>query len=250
MFRQWLALPGVDRNRAPSPSLKTMLHGGEPCPIPLKEAMVEWFGDVLVEYYGFTEGGITVVGADEWRDRPGSVGKPIANLTVRILDDAGNEVGPNTEGTVYFQPTGDARYFSYQGEDSKTENAHQGHSFTVGDIGYLDADGYLYLCGRVADVVITAGVNVYPAEIEQALSDVGGIADLCAVGVADDERGEVIKLYVALLANADEDLTLADIESTAAERLAPYKRPRSVEVIPEIPRDQTGKLLRRLVRDR
>jgi long-chain acyl-CoA synthetase len=227
-----------------------MLHGGEPCPLPLKEAMADWFGEVLVEYYGFTEGGITVVGADEWRDRPGSVGKPIANLTIHILDDAGNDVGPHTEGTVYFQPTGESRYFSYQGDDNKTDNAHEGDSFTVGDIGYLDEDGYLYLCGRVADVVITAGVNVYPAEIEQALCDVPGVADLCAVGVADEERGEVIKLYVALLPDAVRDETLDRIDTAATDRLAPYKRPRSVEVIEEIPRDETGKLLRRLLRDR
>ncbi len=249
MFRQWLALDGIDRSSSPAPTLRTLLHGGEPCPIPLKEAMVDWFGDVLVEYYGFTEGGMTVVGTADWRKRRGTVGKPIANLTVRILDDAGNDLPANNEGTVYFQPAGETRYFSYQGDDNKTDEAHHGESFTVGDIGYLDDDGYLYLCGRVADVVITAGVNVYPAEIEQALCDVPGIADLCAVGVPDDERGEVITLFVALLPDANEVATLAAIETAAAGRLAPYKCPRSVTVIEAIPRDQTGKLLRRLLRD-
>jgi long-chain acyl-CoA synthetase len=250
MFRQWIALADVDRSSTPAPSLRTMLHGGEPCALPVKEAMADWFGDVLVEYYGFTEGGITVLGADEWRDHPGSVGKPIANLTVRILDDTGADVAPNTEGTVYFHPTGDTRYFNYQGDDSKTDSAHRGESFTVGDVGYLDDDGYLYLCGRVADVVITAGVNVYPAEIDQALCNVPGIADLCAVGIADAELGEVIKLYAALLPGADEAETRSQIEATATDRLAPYKRPRSVEFIDEIPRDQTGKLLRRMLRDK
>jgi long-chain acyl-CoA synthetase len=250
MFRQWLALPGIDRGATPAPSLRTLLHGGEPCPIPLKQAMADWFGEVLVEYYGFTEGGITVVGATEWRDRPGTVGKPIADLTVRILDDAGNELPPHTEGTVYFQPAGGSRYFSYQGDDAKTDSAHEGDAFTVGDVGYLDDDGYLYLCGRVADVVVSAGVNIYPAEIEQALSDVPDVADLCAVGRPDDERGEVIGLYVTLLPGADRASTLAAVQATAAERLAPYKRPRTIEVIDEIPRDQTGKLLRRLLRDR
>jgi long-chain acyl-CoA synthetase len=251
MFRQWLSLPDVDRSTTPAPALRTMLHGGEPCPIPLKESIADWFGDVLVEYYGFTEGGMCAVGPDDWRTHPGTVGKPISpTLRVRILDDAGHDVAANVEGTVYFQPTGDARYFSYQGDDSKTEGAHTGDSFTVGDIGRLDDDGFLYLCGRSADVVITAGVNVYPAEIEQALTDVTGIADLGAVGVPDEERGEVVALYVALLPNADEAATRAAIEAASAERLAPYKRPRSVEVIEQIPRDQTGKLLRRVLRDR
>lgn len=251
MFRQWLALADLDRSRTPAPALRTMLHGGEPCPIPLKESIANWFGDVLVEYYGFTEGGMCAVGPADWRSHPGTVGKPISpTLTVRILDDAGNDLPPGAEGTVYFQPTGDSRYFSYQGDDAKTDTAHTGDSFTVGDIGRLDDDGFLYLCGRSADVVITAGVNVYPAEIEQALTDVPGIADLCAIGVPDDERGEVTTLYVTLLPDAEQSATLAALDQASSERLAPYKRPRTVEVIDEIPRDQTGKLLRRVLRDR
>jgi long-chain acyl-CoA synthetase len=249
MFRQLLSLPDVDRTVRPAPSLRTLLHGGEPCPLPLKEAMAEWFGDVLVEYYGFTEGGMTVVGADEWRARPGSVGKPVAGLGVRILDDAGDEVPPNTDGTVYFRPTGTTRYFTYQGDDSKTAEAHLGDSFTVGDIGRVDENGFLYLRGRTADVVVSAGVNIYPAEVEQALADLRGIADLCAVGAPDPERGEVISLYVSLLGHADADTVLRDIDRVAGQRLAPYKRPRSVRVVDEIPRDQTGKLLRRVLRD-
>ncbi len=248
MFRQLLALPDVDRTFSPAPSLRTIVHGGEPCPAPLKEAIGNWFGDVLVEYYGFTEGGMTVVGANEWRSRPGTVGRPLGGMSVRILDDAGNDVGANTEGAVYFaMPAG--RRFHYRGDTDKTEQAHRGDAFTVGDIGWLDDDGFLYLCGRQADVVICAGVNIYPAEIEQALSDVTGIADLCAVGGPDAERGEVIVLYVSLLAGADRNATLAAIDEAATTRLAPYKRPRDVRVVADIPRDQTGKLLRRVLRD-
>jgi long-chain acyl-CoA synthetase len=248
MFRQLLALPGVDRSSSPAPSLRTILHGGEPCPAPLKQAIADWFGEVLVEYYGFTEGGMTVVGADEWRSRPGTVGRPLAGMSVRILDDAGGDVASNTEGTVYFSlPTG--RRFHYRGDADKTNRAHHGDAFTVGDIGWLDDDGFLYLCGRQADVVVSAGVNVYPAEVEQALSDVAGIGDLCAVGGPDAERGEVVVLHVTLLPGADRDATLAAIAQTAQSRLAPYKRPRSVLVVDEIPRDQTGKLLRRTLRD-
>jgi long-chain acyl-CoA synthetase len=217
--------------------------------LPVKEAMAAWFGEVLVEYYGFTEGGMTVVRPDEWRARPGSVGKPVAGLGVRILDDSGNEVPPNSDGTVYFRPTGTTRYFAYQGDDAKTDDAHQGDSFTVGDIGRLDDDGFLYLRGRTADVVVSAGVNVYPAEVEQALADVPGIADLCAVGAPDPERGEVIALYVSLLGGTDAEAVRSEIRQVAEQRLAPYKRPRTVSVVDEIPRDQTGKLLRRVLRD-
>jgi long-chain acyl-CoA synthetase len=248
MFRQLLALPGIDRSQPPSLSLRTILHGGEPCPAPLKAAIADWFGEILVEYYGFTEGGMTVVGPDEWRDRPGTVGRPAAGMSVRILDEDGNDLRPRGEGTVYFQPAA-GRRFHYQGDDSKTEDAHRGDAFTVGDIGWLDDDGFLYLCGRQADVVISAGVNIYPAEIEQALTDVPGIADLCAVGGPDEDRGETIVLFVALLPGADRDATVAAITGRATEKLAPYKRPRAVEIIDEIPRDQTGKLLRRLLRD-
>jgi long-chain acyl-CoA synthetase len=249
MFRQLLALPGVDRSRRPNRNLHRILHGGEPCPIATKTAIADWFGEILVEYYGFTEGGMTVVGPDEWRDRPGTVGRPFAGMTVRVLDDAGHDVAPNTEGTVYFQQSSGQRRFHYQGETDKTENAHQGAAFTVGDIGYLDDDGFLYLCGRSADVVLVAGVNVYPAELEQALADLPGVADLCAVGAPDPERGERIVLHVTLLPGADSAAVLAAIDATSTERLAPYKRPASVVVVNDIPRDQTGKLLRRKLRD-
>jgi long-chain acyl-CoA synthetase len=248
MFRQLLALPDLDRSHSPAPGLRTILHGGEPCPIPLKQAMADWFGDVLVEYYGFTEGGMTAVMPGEWQARPGTVGRPISSLAVQIVDDAGQDVGRNAEGTVYFQPPA-GRYFSYQGDEGKTDDAHLGDSFTVGDIGWLDDDGFLYLCGRKADVVVSAGVNVYPAEIEQALSDVTGIADLCAVGGPDEDRGEVVVLHVTLLAGADADAVITALASTAEQRLAPYKRPRSIVVVEEIPRDQAGKLLRRVLRD-
>ncbi|HEX3706962.1 MAG TPA: AMP-binding protein [Mycobacteriales bacterium] len=248
MFRQILALPADVRAAAPPPSLRTVLHGGEPCPIPVKHAISGVLGDVLVEYYGFTEGGMAVVRRDEWRDRPGTVGRPLPGMAVRVLDDAGDPVPIGSEGTVYFAPA-KGRMFRYQGDDAKTEGAHVGDAFTVGDIGRLDADGFLYLCGRAAEIVVSAGVNVYPAEVDQALCDVAGIADLAAVGAPDDERGEVIALFVTLLPGVDETTVNAAIEATAAERLAPYKQPRSVTVVEEIPRDQTGKLLRRVLRD-
>jgi long-chain acyl-CoA synthetase len=248
MFRQLLALPDMDRTSTPAPSLRTMLHGGEPCPLPVKEAIADWFGDVMVEYYGFTEGGFTVVGPGEWRTHPGSVGRPLADMHVEIRGDDGVEVPVGVDGTVFFR-SDTGRRFRYSGDDAKTEDAHAGDAFSVGDIGHVDADGYLYLSGRSADVVITAGVNVYPAEIESALSDVDGVVDMCAVGIPDDERGEVLALYVAPAPGHAETQLLERINATAAERLAPYKRPQVVRVIDEVPRDEAGKLLRRVLRD-
>ena len=248
MFRQLLALPDVDRSRAPAPALQTLLHGGEPCPLPVKRAIADWFGDVLVEYYGFTEGGFTIVGPGEWRARPGTVGRPMPGMRVQIRADDGAALPAGQDGTVYFV-SDSGRRFRYAGDESKTESAHVGDAFTVGDIGHVDNDGFLYLSGRSADVVITAGVNVYPAEVESALSDVPDIVDLCAVGQPDDERGEALALYVVLAADADEDDVRVAIQRTAEQRLAPYKRPRSVHVIDEVPRDETGKLLRRVLRD-
>lgn len=248
MFRQLLALPGVDRSRPPAPGLRTLLHGGEPCPPALKAAVADWFGEVLAEYYGFTEGGMTLVRADEWRSRPGTVGRPLPGLSVTVLDESGRPAPPGVEGTVYFQVEG-GRRFHYLGDEAKTEGAHQGDAFTVGDVGRLDPDGFLYLCGRRADVVVSAGVNVYPAEVEAALADVAGVADLCAVGGPDAERGEVLVLHVALLPGFPARAVLDALERAAAERLAPYKRPRRTVVLPELPRDPTGKLLRRALRD-
>lgn len=248
MMRQLLALPGVDRGHRPAPGLRTLVHGGEPCPIPVKRAMTDWFGEVLVEYYGFTEGGFTIAGPRDWRERPGSVGRPLPGMTIRVLDDTGAELPPGDVGTVYFQPAA-GRRFHYLGDDGKTESAHLGDSFSVGDLGYVDAAGYLYLCGRSADVVITAGVNVYPAEVEQALCDVPGVADLCAIGVADEMKGEVVGLQVVCLPGAAPDAVLELIATASEQRLAPYKRPARVWLADAVPRDETGKLLRRVVRD-
>jgi long-chain acyl-CoA synthetase len=201
-----------------------------------------------VEYYGFTEGGMTVVGPEQWRARPGTVGRPLPGMSVRILDDTGNDVAAGAEGTVYFEPT-TGRRFRYQGDEDKTAAAHRGDAFTVGDIGRLDEEGYLYLCGRSADVVVSAGVNVYPAEVEQALTDVPGVADLCAVGGPDAERGEVVVLHVAAAPGTDRGELLAELTRVAEQRLAPYKRPRRTLVVDTVPRDETGKLLRRVLRE-
>ncbi len=249
MLRQLLALPDVDRSVRPAPGLRTLLHGGEPCPTAVKEAVAAWFGDVLVEYYGFTEGGLTVVRRDEWRSRPGTVGRPLPGMRVEIRADDDTLLPAGTEGAVFFRSER-GRRFRYAGDEAKTEATHRGDAFGVGDVGRLDDEGFLYLSGRSADVVITAGVNVYPAEVEQALADVAGVADMGAVGVADTERGEVLALHVVLAPGADEQAVRHELTRTAEHRLASYKRPRRIVVTDLLPRDETGKLLRRLLRDR
>lgn len=249
MFRQLLALPDVDRSRPAAPGLRTLLHGGEPCPAPVKRAILDWFGPVLIEYYGFTEGAMTFADSAAWLARPGTVGKPMAGLDVCVVDDHGSVLPPRTEGTVAFVPAEGERRFRYLNDDGKTDAAHVGGAFTVRDVGWVDEDGYLYISGRAADVVITAGMNVYPAEIEDALADVPGVADLCAVGAPDEERGEVVALFVTLLPGADEPSVRAALDAAAADRLARYKRPATTLVVNEIPRDPTGKLLRAPLRD-
>jgi long-chain acyl-CoA synthetase len=247
-MRQLLALHGVDRSRPPNPSLRTVVHGGEPCPLPVKTAFADWFGEVLVEYYGFTEGGFTIAGRDDWRSRPGTVGRPLPGMRIRVLDDRGDELPVGRTGIVGFAPDA-GRRFRYLGDDARTEAAHTGDAFTVGDVGRVDADGFLYLSGRSADVVITAGVNVYPAEVEQALCDVDGVADLCAVGVTDPEVGERIGLLVVPGPGSDVAGVSSRLQAAAEARLAPYKRPAVIRYADALPRDETGKLLRRVVRD-
>ncbi len=249
MFRQLLALPDERRAAFDPGPLVTVLHGGEACPIELKRRMIGWWGPILTEYYGFTEGGMTLATSAEWLARPGTVGRPIGAQEVVILDPSGKEVGPGVEGSVHVRrPEGD-RAFTYVNEPDKTRSAFRGDAFGVGDIGWLDDDGYLFLSGRSAEVIVAAGVNVYPAEIEEVVFSVAGVRDACVVGGPDPERGEQPVAFVALAAGADAATELARLDSACRERLAGYKRPRRVVVRDDIPRDPTGKVLRGRLRD-
>jgi long-chain acyl-CoA synthetase len=248
MFRQMLALPDDVRARLPVPTLTTIIHGGEPCPIGLKQRMLDWLGPIFVEYFGVSEGGMTLASSEDWLARPGTVGQLHTSAGIVILDDDGNEVPAGTEGGVYFRTAGTA--FSYKGDPEKTASAYRGDAFTAGDIGYVDDEGYLFLSGRRADVIVSAGVNLYPAEIETELEVVPGVADLCVVGAPHDERGEIPVAVVVVSAGHDPATVVAALEARAAEHVAGYKRPTRYLVEAEVPRDDTGKLLRRQVRDR
>ena len=250
MLRQLLALPDELRRGFSAPALNCVLHGGEPCPQPLKRAMVEWWGPILTEYYGMTEGGLTVATSAEWLARPGTVGTAKLGMALEILDDQGCPLPPRHAGTIHFRsPRG--RAFEYRGAPDKTAQAYSaGGAFTVGDVGFLDEEGYLFISGRKADVIVSGGVNIYPAEIEDVLHGLPEVRDACVVSAPDEMRGETVWAYVVLTEGALDDAAaaLARIEAAAGEQLAGYKRPRQYFLRDKMPRDGTGKLLRHVLR--
>jgi len=249
MFRHVLALPEADRARLSAPMLRTVLHGGEPCPPDLKRRMVEWWGPVFVEYFGFSEGGMTLATTEDWLARPGTVGRALPHQEILILDDDGGRVPDGTEGAVYFRFL-DGTRFSYFGDPQKTKSAYgPDGAFTAGDIGWLDDEGYLYISGRRAEVIVSAGVNVYPAEVEAVIDSVDAVRDVAVVGGPDPERGERVVAYVVPTAGWEPEDVVAAVDVAADEHLAGYKRPREVIVCDEVPRDPTGKLLRTRLRE-
>jgi long-chain acyl-CoA synthetase len=247
-FTRLLALPEAVRAKYDVSSLRTMIHGAAPCPNEVKRAMLDWWGPVVVEYYAATEGGGATIFADEWLRKPGSVGKAWSYSVIKILDESGAELAPNQPGLVYLQMGGSS--FAYHNSEEKTRESRVGELFTVGDIGYLDEDGYLFLCDRKSDMIISGGVNVYPAEIEGELVMHPAVADVAVFGVPDEEWGEAIKAVVQPAEGvAPSDELTAQIMAFAAERLAKYKLPRVVEYTGELPRDDNGKLYKRKLRD-
>ena len=249
MFRQLLALPEPERHHADTGALRTVLHGGEPCPPDLKRRMVDWLGPALVEYFGFSEGGMTLASTEDWLARPGTVGRALPHQEILVLDEDGHRVRAGTEGLVYFRFL-DGTRFSYFGDPVKTEGAYGPEgAFTAGDVGWLDDEGYLFISGRRAEVIVSAGVNVYPAEVEAVIDSVDGVADVAVVGGPDPERGEQVVAFVVVAGGATDDQVRVAVEAASAERLAGYKRPRRVVLCEEVPRDPTGKLLRGRLRE-
>ncbi|GAA1638027.1 acyl-CoA synthetase [Actinoplanes couchii] len=245
-FRRLLALPAASRTDVSS--MRAMIHGAAPCPQPVKRAMLEWFGPVVIEYYAASEGGGTLITAPEWQDRPGSVGKAWPGSRVRVLDDDGKDRPVGEPGTVYLQ-MGDAT-FEYHGDAEKTRRSWRDRMFTVGDIGYLDDDGYLFLCDRASDVIITGGVNVYPAEIESELLVHPAVADAAVFGIPHDEWGEEIKAVVQPVPSVTPGPALTtELLAFLSGRLARFKLPRTVDYVDTMPRDPNGKLYKRHLRE-
>jgi len=246
-FVRLLALPEAVRTKYDVSSLRHMVHAAAPCPPDVKRAMLEWWGPVIDEYYAASEGGGTIVFADEWLERPGTVGRAWPISEVVILDDEGNELPAGEVGTVYMHMPGN---FEYYKDKVKTEQSRRGRFFTVGDVGYLDDEGWLYLRDRKTDMIISGGANIYPAEIESVLIMHPKVADVAVFGIPDDDWGEQVKAVVEPIdeASAGDELE-AEILAWSADKLAKYKTPRSIDFVAELPRDPNGKLYKRRLRD-
>jgi long-chain acyl-CoA synthetase len=247
-FRRLLALPGAARVRYDTSSLRAVIHSAAPCPPEVKRRMIDWLGPVIVEYYAATEGGGTLITSEEWLRKPGSVGLPWQGSQVRVLGRAGQEVAPGQQGLVYMRMGTSS--FAYHNDEEKTRAARAGGLFTVGDIGYLDEDGYLFLRDRASDVIISGGVNVYPAEIEAELSCHPAVADAAVFGIPHDDWGEEIKAVVEPVAGVQGGPELTEeLLAFLSGRVARFKLPRTIDYAAELPRDPNGKLYKRRLRD-
>jgi long-chain acyl-CoA synthetase len=252
MFVRALRLPDEVREAFDPSSLHTVLHGAAPVSPPVKARMIEWWGDVIVEYWGSTEGGVfTLVGARDWMTKPGTVGRAIPTYEVFAVDDQGRRLPPGEIGTLYTRNVRTADVFEYHGDREKTDRAHlEPGVFTMGDVGFVDEDGYVFLSDRAADMIISGGVNIYPAETEACLIEHPAVRDVAVFGVPDEEWGEAVKAAVELAEGHEPGPELeAALIAYARERLAGYKVPRSIDFEAELPRHPTGKLYKRLLRD-
>ena len=250
MFHRILRLPEETKSRYDLTSMRWILHGAAPCPVEVKQGMMDWMGPILYEYYAATEGGGCFIQPKEWLDKPGSVGRANEGTEVKILDDNFKEVEIGEEGTIYFSAPSKGRFEYYKAEE-KTSGAYWGDYFTMGDIGFCDKDGYHFLTGRSADTIISGGTNIYPQEIDNVLLMHEKVAEVCCVGVPNKEWGEEIKAVINLEVGADQDEVLKELVAMSEERLSGFKKPKSYEFWKEeLPRLPTGKIQRNLVKKR
>ncbi|MEN3950167.1 acyl-CoA synthetase [Iodidimonas sp. SYSU 1G8] len=247
MFVRLLALPDDVKKRYDISSLEWITHGAAPCAPDVKRQMIEWFGPVINEYFGGTEIGlITTANSDDALRKPGTVGKAITGAKIRIFDEDGKALGPGEIGEVYVWMEG-MPDFTYHGLDAKREEIGRDNLVCIGDIGYLDEDGYLFLCDRKIEMVISGGVNIYPAEIEATLIGMPGVRDCAVFGIPDPEFGEALCAYVEPEDGAS--LDIGTIKAFLRERLAGYKVPRVVEFASELPREDSGKIFKRKLKE-
>ncbi|MEE8582082.1 MAG: AMP-binding protein, partial [Myxococcota bacterium] len=230
-------------------SLEVAVHAAAPCPVPVKEQMIDWWGPVLHEYYAGTEGnGFTAIDSEQWLAHKGSVGRCLTAV-LHILDDEGNELPTGETGTIYFEGGGK---FEYHNDPDKTAESRTEQGWTtLGDVGYLDEEGYLYLTDRKAFMIISGGVNIYPQEAENALITHPKVTDVAVVGIPNEEFGEEVKAVVQPvdMAEAGPDLERELLEYCQSQ-LSKIKCPRSIDFEAELPRHPTGKLYKRLLKDR
>jgi acyl-CoA synthetase (AMP-forming)/AMP-acid ligase II len=249
MFSRLLRLPDEVRARYDTSSLECIVHAAAPCPTHVKQAMIDWLGPVITEYYGATEAnGFTFCSAAEWLAHPGTVGRPILGELV-VLDGEGKECPTGTDGTIWFRGATAFQYFQ-DPEKTGESRSPDGAASTVGDVGHVDEDGYLYLTDRKSYMIISGGVNIYPQETENVLSAHPAVQDVAVIGVPNDDLGEEVKAVVQLIDPAAAGPRLAqDLISYCRDRLAHFKCPQSVDFVPELPRSETGKLYKRILRD-
>jgi len=248
-FHRLLALPEEVRGQYDVSSVRCMVHAAAPCPPEVKRRMIAWWGDAIMEYYAATEGGGTIITAAEWMKKQGSVGVAWPGSEIRIYDEDSGELLPaGTEGTVYMSLA--LANFEYKGDEQKTNDARRDGFFTVGDWGLLDEDGYLFLKDRKSDMIISGGVNIYPAEIEGELLTFPKIGDVAVFGIPHEDWGEEIKAVVQPAEGIEADDALRDeIFAFCGDRLAKFKRPKTIDFSAELPRDPSGKLYKRKLRD-
>jgi long-chain acyl-CoA synthetase len=249
MFHRMLRLPAEVKTRYDVSSLRQVIHTGAACPVAVKKEIMEWWGPVLYEYYGSTESTIAFfVKPHDWLARPGTVGRPAPTFEAKILDENGEELPPGEPGMVYVKSVIGA--FEYRKDPGKTAASKRGEWYAPGDIGYLDEDGYLFLCDRRTDLIISGGVNIYPAEIEAALLDHPAVADVAVIGVPDEEWGHKVVTLIQPAPGVSTGPELsAELLAHCEPRIARFKHPRVIEYHDQLPRTPTGKLSRYRVRE-
>jgi long-chain acyl-CoA synthetase len=252
MFVRLLRLPAEVREAFDPAPLRLVLHGAAPIAPQVKRRMIDWWGPVLIEYWGATEGGVcTLASAAEWLAHPGTVGRAIATVEIFAADETGRRLPAGETGTLYCRHSSAANVFEYHNAPEKTAACHlEPGVFTTGDVGRIDTDGYVYLTDRAHNMIISGGVNIYPAEIERVLEQHPAVADVAVFGIPDDEWGEAVKATIELAdGQRPSPALVADILNFARQRLTGYKVPRSIDFATRLPRDPTGKLRVRALRE-
>ncbi|HEY3734799.1 MAG TPA: acyl-CoA synthetase [Streptosporangiaceae bacterium] len=247
-FKRMLSLPDEIRRRYDLSSMRWLIHAAAPCPVKIKQAMLDWWGPCVYEYYAATEGGGTIASPADWLAHPGTVGVPWPVSEILVTDDDGRECSRGVAGTVYMKMG--LSDFVYKGDPGKTAAGRLRGFFTVGDIGFLDDDGFLFLCDRKADMIISGGANIYPAEIEAELMAHPKVADVAVFGVPDEDWGEQVKAVIQAADGEQPGPGLAaELIASLDGQLARMKWPKTVDFIDEMPRDPNGKLMKRRLRD-
>jgi long-chain acyl-CoA synthetase len=247
-FHRLLALPEEVKARYDVSCLRNVIHAAAPCPVDVKRRMLDWWGPVIYEYYAASEGGGTMVTPQEWLRYPGTVGRAWASSQVRVLDEEGKDCPVGQPGTVYMA-LGVAD-FEYHRDKAKTEANRRDGFFTVGDVGYLNEEGYLFLCDRKIDMIISGGVNIYPSEVEAVLLTHPKVADVAVFGIPNEEWGEEVKAVIEPAPGVQPGPELAqEILTFCLQKAAKYKCPKSIDFIDVMPRDPNGKLYKRKLRD-